>query len=507
MRLLDRGTAEKDVDEKDWLLMNIIEELSSKGRFLTVEAKRYLEELPEKHLARIKERIKELSDQNPFVEVDELKELLKIEEELTIPSITPFNPAAKGIKSKIKILRDPGSEVVRRRELRTEDLTEMFKSRLERIADVIAKQIGLRSVQTIGDLVRRNFKDGVIIGLVGDKKEKRNGILLSLEDITGKILCFVSKDRTPHVYSSVLKIPPDSVIGARVRRGGNLFVIEEVYIPRVKRRETRWCKDDVYVVLTSDLHVGSRMFLEGVFRRFVLWLNGKYGNDGMREVASKVKYLVIAGDVVDGVGVFPKQKEQLKETNVRRQYEMAAELLSLIPDYIEILILPGNHDATLSAHPQPPIWRSFSEPLYAMDNIHMVGNPVNVSLHNVNILAFHGESLEDMITLIPGLNKERISEAMKILLDLLHLSPIYGGKTKMLSLKEDLMTITLYPDVFHTGHIHINDHQRYNGSILVNSGTWQRQTDYQRERGLNPTPGKVPVVNLRTGELRILSFI
>jgi len=89
----------------------------------------------------------------------------------------------------------------------------------------------------------------------------------------------------------------------------------------------------------------------------------------------------------------------------------------------------------------------------------------------------------------------------------MHLCPIYGGKTRILPLDADELIISPHPDIFHTGHIHINDHQRVNNTLLINSGTWQSQTDYQRERGWVPTPGKVPVVNLKTGEMRILSFV
>jgi DNA polymerase II small subunit/DNA polymerase delta subunit B len=32
------------------------------------------------------------------------------------------------------------------------------------------------------------------------------------------------------------------------------------------------------------------------FNRFLLWLNGKYGNEKLRELASHVKYVIIAGE-------------------------------------------------------------------------------------------------------------------------------------------------------------------------------------------------------------------
>ena len=45
----------------------------------------------------------------------------------------------------------------------------------------------------------------------------------------------------------------------------------------------------------------------------------------MREIASHVKYCLVAGDVVDGVGVFPGQALELNIRDVHKQYRMAAK--------------------------------------------------------------------------------------------------------------------------------------------------------------------------------------
>jgi DNA polymerase II small subunit len=46
----------------------------------------------------------------------------------------------------------------------------------------------------------------------------------------------------------------------------------------------------------------------------------------------------------------------------------------------------------------------------------------------------------------------------------------------------------------------------HKGVLVVNSGGWQEQTDYMQKLGIMPTPGKVPVVNLQTLEIAVLSF-
>ena len=74
-------------------------------------------------------------------------------------------------------------------------------------------------------------------------------------------------------------------------------------------------------------------------------LRGKYGTPEMREIAGRVKYLLIAGDIVDGVGIYPGQQNELTIRDVHKQYNFAIKYLEKIPDYIEIVLSPGNHDA------------------------------------------------------------------------------------------------------------------------------------------------------------------
>ena len=72
---------------------------------------------------------------------------------------------------------------------------------------------------------------------------------------------------------------------------------------------------------------------------------GKYGDEQMREMAGKVKNVLIAGDIVDGVGVYPNQQRNSRYGTSINSTNFAAKYLEKIPDYIELVISPGNHDA------------------------------------------------------------------------------------------------------------------------------------------------------------------
>jgi len=68
------------------------------------------------------------------------------------------------------------------------------------------------------------------------------------------------------------------------------------------------------------------------------------------------------------------------------------------------------------------------------------------------------------------------------------------------------LVIDPVPDVFHAGHVHAIDVLNYRGTLIVNSGTFQAQTPFQANMGLEPTSSIVPIVDLSTLELTKRSF-
>jgi len=135
-----------------------------------------------------------------------------------------------------------------------------------------------------------------------------------------------------------------------------------------------------------------------------------------------------------------------------------------------------------------------------------LGNPVNISLHGVNIYIYHGDFIQDLFTMIPRLSRENISKALSILLKVRHTAPTYGLNTLIAPEKEDLLIIPKEIDVFHTGHTHKLYIGKISGILTINSGTWQSQTKYQKIYGITPDPLKVPIVNLKNLETIILNL-
>ncbi len=331
--------------------------------------------------------------------------------------------------------------------------------------------------------------------------------MLTIEDLHASTIALIPQNASEKLQKKARLLLLDQVVCLSVMKTrSNLLIVEDIILPDVAQKTPRKASVPVYAVLTSDLHVGSTKFQREAFNRFILWLNGKYGNERLKEIASHVKYVLIAGDIVDGIGVYPNQLKELAIKDIYEQYKLAAKYLEQIPDYIEVVIIPGNHDAPRKALPQPAISKDFLTLLQESRNIYSLGNPCFLTLHDVEFLLYHGRSLDDILSTVPGANHSNPEKAMKVLLQSRHLAPVYGEKTPLSPEEKDFLVINRVPDVFHAGHVHVLGYTNYRGVLLVNSGGWQEQTDYMQRLGLTPTPGKVPVVNLQTLDVTVISF-
>jgi DNA polymerase II small subunit len=510
-------------------LQRAVETAISAGYQLNSEAfeflsKRTTTDDPTTIMSKALQRIEELEEKPLFIDRNFLETLLNppetIEKEQTSfqdedleprePQITGksvFHPYAKYVEAKINVLEDPTGKLTSNGTI--EEYLQYFQDRFKRIEKLLRQRIDVRAATPISEAVKSPAKTKLkIICMVAEKRESKRNMILTVEDLEATATVLVTHNAREELHKKAQKLLPDQIVCIAVMKTrSNLFLAEDIILPEIGQKPQRRATEPVYAVLTSDIHVGSTKFNEEAFNRFVLWLNGKYGNNKMKEIAGHVKYLLIAGDIVDGVGVYPNQINELVLKDVHKQYTLASNLIKQIPDYIEILIEPGNHDAPRKALPQPAIAEDFIKPLQETGRVHSLGNPSTVSIHNVEVLMSHGRSLDDIIATVPGLNHSHPEKAMTVLLQSRHLAPLYGGKTMLSPENRDFLVIERVPDIFHAGHIHVVGCCNHRGVLVVNSGGWQDQTDYMQKLGLMPTPGKVPLVNLQTLETNILSFI
>ena len=393
-----------------------------------------------------------------------------------------------------------------------EDFSAYFRNRFDKLRSIIERNrmSGVGITNKIENLkIYANGREVGIIGMVYEKSITKKGhIMLTLEDDSGtaKIL-FIKPERTSRkemhtLFDLASKIVNDEVIAIKGKVSTPFLIATGVIWPDIPIRKIKQTEEDIAIAFTSDIHVGSKLFLEKHFEKFIEWLNGRV--DARKDLAEKIKYLVISGDLVDGIGVYPNQDKELSINDIYKQYASLFSYLDRIPEHVEIFVLAGNHDALQLAEPQPPLGDDLIKD-FTKDNIHLVSNPGYVKVHGINILAYHGASLDSIIQAIPGCSYSKPETAMTEVLKKRHLSPIYGDNPIMPSRKDSLVMDEV-PDILHMGHLHKNGYADYHGTQIINSGTWQARTLYQVKLGHMPTPAILPIYNTKDSALWSMDF-
>ncbi len=395
---------------------------------------------------------------------------------------------------------------------RLSDIQSCFRSRLTQIRDMMLTSRTLprrpmSNVEAWRNRQRHNSKDYevTVVGLVSEVRWTRPGNLkFVIEDETAQISCLLKppSDASP-LHASLDGLMDDEIIGASgyFLSGDRdpVFWVRDIHKPPLGNHSKAQAGEDsaISAAFLSDIHLGSKTFLHSQWEKLIQWFNSD-------PLARTVKYFVLSGDGVDGVGIYPGQERHLAIKDLFKQYGELARMLEGVPDWIDVIMLPGNHDAVRPAEPQPAL-----DPEVQQDysNTVFVGNPCDFSLHGVRILSYHGKSIDDFVATLRSVTYSKPEMAMRAMLERRHLAPSWGGKTPLSPEPEDRLVIPVIPDIFVTGHVHghfVGDHK---GTTMVHSSTWQDQTDFQRMLGFQPKPCILTVVKLHTYATASIPFV
>ncbi|NHJ85457.1 MAG: DNA-directed DNA polymerase II small subunit [Asgard group archaeon] len=419
-----------------------------------------------------------------------------------------FKPIGKEVKTQIKILQESTRNTSIEGDIK--DFNKYFISRYNQMSKILKKRGDIPGGVRIKDLEKIKLESNekvTIIGMVTEKRTLKNGgMLLEIEDPSGNLVTTILPNKEELIIKAG-SLLEDQVAGFFGSFYENRFFIDDFVFPDIPMlSSTKKIADNISVCMTSDLHIGSKEFLEDSFNNFIDFLNGRIDDPYQQTLAEQIKYLIINGDLVEGIGIYPKQEEDLIITDIYDQYKHAAEILAKVPKWIHIIIVSGNHDACRLALPQPAIGKEYASKLWEMENVTLLSNPSTVNIHGKIFLIYHGNSFEDVSSLTPGLSMNDPNGPMIHTLRFRHVAPTFGRRSSIVPSLKDELVIEHVPDVYHTGHIHINSNTHYRGVECINSGTFQSQTDYMLSKNIIPTPGRVPIINLQTNKLHQLVF-
>lgn len=451
---------------------------------------------------------------SPWPEIDRLQQLFA-QPVLEAPPTASDPISSNTITPSIRIISSY-KDRPKKRELI--DFVSYFTARYHKLRAILQQRPELSQLSSIGRLQQRRDRSQVsLIGMVIDKQTTKNGnTMLTLEDPTGTTKVLINQNR-PDLSAIAADIVFDEVLGIHGTSGDGIIFANGIIFPDVPvTKELKRAPDEVYAIFLSDIHVGSRKFLSAEFAKLLAWLSGTTGSDAQRAIAGKVRYLFIMGDVVDGVGIYPNQERELVITDVQQQYECVAELLRKIPTNIQIIMCPGNHDAMRISEPQPIFYKDFSAALHTIPNLTLVTNPGMVTIHasptfpGFDVLMYHGYSFDHYIANVDSIRRsggyDRADLIMKFLLQKRHLAPTHSSTLYIPDPNDDPLVIDRVPDFFATGHLHKTAVSSYRNVTLISGSCWQARTPFQEKMGHHPEPARVPMVNLRTREIKILRF-
>jgi DNA polymerase II small subunit len=369
-----------------------------------------------------------------------------------------------------------------------EDFVYLFQDRYKKLSKLIEKRLtNILEIEKIKSSI--SGREASLIGIVKSKTIGKNGIILEVEDLTESLKVFVPQKSS--YFNDAQTIVNDEVIGVNGKLSGSLFIANKIVFPDVEVKAPKKVDKDVEIAFVSDLHVGSKLFYSKNFEAFLKDLQN----------FEKLKYIIIAGDIVDGIGIYPNQINELVIKDIYKQYEMFFNLLGMIPENIHVFVAPGNHDAARRAEPQ----EFEKDMLKSFTNVTFITNPAYINIEGLEILVYHGTSLDSIIAAIPGLSYLKPEEAMIQLIRKRHLSPIYGTNP-IAPIGKDNLVIEKEPDLVVMGHLHRNAFVNYKGVIVINSGTWQAKTEFQLKQGHVPTPCLATIYNIKTSQVNIKNY-
>jgi len=383
-----------------------------------------------------------------------------------------------------EVLSDPTSAISPTTD--TSGYVLMFRNRLERMSSLIRGRPDFFQIEKLNAIKTPLSGRKVlakVVGLVASKKISSDYVSLTLEDDSGYLRLMCTGDAIRKMDEVLI----DEFVLVEVESQPRGYYAKNIYHLDVPERAKRTADKKIYAMFLSDLHVGSPDFDETSFQKMIDWINGDLGE---LEVVSRIGYLVLNGDLIEN----PLAGDgRLSEHDVRSSYDVLAGYLENIRRPMKIFLTPGDTDATRIALPQPAIIRKYAKRLYEMKNVVMLGNPSMVRLDGVNVLLYHGQSLDEVFRQLQSVSVSRPSTGMRALLRARHVAPTYGGLTLLAPEKDDLLIIDPIPDIMHCGHVGIPDEEVYRGTLLLSTPSWIAGT-----KSAVRSQGKAALVDLST---------
>jgi len=200
----------------------------------------------------IKEIVKEKTKQKLFqINQNDLETYLGIKDD---PSLL----------NEIKILSDPTSKVTSGEGVK--GYNALFSSRFNKLKRIVSdrpESKKIKSIAVVKSKLQKEWeieKDVYVCGLVTTRNAERNITKLVLEDPSGSFEGIIFDEELQKTAGTLLI---DQFVIARVTSTKNSgLMIKDLILPDIPDQKINKSESEVYAVFLSDLHIGSRYFME-----------------------------------------------------------------------------------------------------------------------------------------------------------------------------------------------------------------------------------------------------
>ena len=274
----------------------------NKGFQIHPDAFKILDEITDvKQLEKIiKEIVKEKTRQKKFqINQNDLETYLGIKDD---PSLL----------NEIKILSDPTNKVTSGEGVK--GYNALFSSRFNKLKRIVSDRPESKMIKSISVVKTTKLENDVYVcGLLTTRNAERNITKLVLEDPSGSFEGIIFDEELQKTAGTLLI---DQFVMARVASAKNSgLMIKDLISPDIPDQKINKSESEVYAVFLSDLHIGSKYFMEDELIEFVTWISSP------DPVARKVRFVLIGGDIVDGVGIYPNQNKELICQTIEEQLQ------------------------------------------------------------------------------------------------------------------------------------------------------------------------------------------
>ncbi|WP_455143316.1 metallophosphoesterase [Candidatus Hodarchaeum mangrovi] len=494
--------------------LEYLEEISISEKALNVILLKLPPELPVVDLSILKTyTIPEFFPETPLSQasIEESVQKQEIKPEDAIEDLIPKSVKIP-VKARIKIKQDIPEKLSKKPDSNIFQI--MFQDRYKKLRGIVEERIDKTKILSRDiPLDKRNqLKEGIIIGMVEDTGVlSTNRFVIQLEDSEYPFhtRCVMVEDSPSFPnYRSILRDAVVGVLGVLPKnyKEGPLtaFWGKDIIRPGFETHGFSSSNSKQRVLIISDIHYGSKTFSKGTFTRFIRLLSLENIKSTLQNIMENVSTIIIVGDLVEGVGRYPAQKDELSILSIEAQYEQLAQEFEKLPTYYDIIVIPGEHDATQIGLPQPAVNKKFASPLLKLPQIRSHGNPLRITIEDVNFLLMHGQGLDNLFQNHLKLDPGEVQEGIQNLLEYRHLGMEYGTFYPLVPYPEDYLVIDQVPEIMVTGHFHQASYNEYKGVKILTTGSFQKGPSSKKDSSLGIFyfvelgNGKVSQIDLKT---------